>query len=215
MGKPGARCTVCAHERRHQIEIGLVHGVAARVLGERFKLSKDAIHRHAANHLTPAMRAAILAAQKPTAIDLDALRTSESEGILAQLVGQRARLLSHGDLALELGDVKACVAVESALTGNLTLVAKLLGQLVQHHDVRHTSILISPDYLRLRSTLVDALRPYPDAMRAVGAALHRMESDAARDITAAASKGRAPAPMVLEHKPAEPTAAPIIPPPPC
>ena len=74
-------------------------------------------------------------------------------------MGHRARLLSHGDLALELGDVKACVAVESALTSNLTLIAKLLGQLVRHHDVRHTSILISPDYLRLRSTLVDSIRP--------------------------------------------------------
>jgi hypothetical protein len=39
-------------------------------------------------------------------------------------------------------------AVEGAITSNLTLVAKLLGQLIQHHDVRHTSILINPDYLR-------------------------------------------------------------------
>ena len=83
---------------------------------------------------------------------------------------------------------------------------------MRHHDVRHTSILISPDYLRLRSTLVDALRPFPDAMRAVGAALHRMESDAAKDITAAAaSKGRArPEPVLLEHVPT----APAIPSPP-
>jgi hypothetical protein len=76
-------------------------------------------------------------------------------------------------------------------------VAKLLGQLVQHHDVRHTSILVSPDYLRLRATLIDALRTFTEAARAVGAALHRLESEAAKDITAAATKGRAPA--VLEQ----------------
>lgn len=202
-GKKGAPCSVCAHERRHQIEIGLTHGVSARVLGDRFKLSKDAILRHSRNHLTPAMRAAILAAQKPSAIDLDELRTSESEGLLSALVAQRARLHQHGDLALELGDVKACVAVEGAITANLTLVGKLLGQLIQHHDVRHTSILISPDYLRLRATLIDALRPFPDAMRAVGAALHALESDAARDITA-----RKPAALTIEHKP-------TVAPPPC
>jgi hypothetical protein len=45
-------------------------------------------------------RAAILAAQKPTAIDLEALRTSETEG-------------GRGD-------------AEGAITANLTLVAKLL-----------------------------------------------------------------------------------------
>jgi hypothetical protein len=202
LSKPGAKCTVCAHERRHQIDIGLVHQVAARVLAERFGLSKDAIHRHAANHLTPAQRAAILAAQKPSAIDLDALRTSESEGLLAGLVGQRARLLVKADTAMEWGDVKGSVAAENAIASNYTLVAKLLGQLTQTIDVRHTNLLVSPDYLRLRQVLVDTLRAFPLAARAVGAALHQLESDAARDITAA-SKARGREPLVLEHQPAD------------
>jgi hypothetical protein len=201
---------VCSHEARHQIEIGLTHQVPSRVLGQRFNLSHHAILRHAKNHLTPAMRAAILAAQKPTEIDLDALRTSESEGLLAQLVTQRARLQQQGDLALTLGDVRGCVAVESAVTANLTLVAKLLGQLVTHHDVRHTNLLISPDYLKLRQVLLEALRPFPDAARAVGAALHRLESDVAHDITPKAAAAR-----VIEHEPAPPQPHPPLPPPPC
>lgn len=204
MGKTGPRCTVCESEHRHQIDIGLVHGIAARVLGDRFNLSKDAIYRHATNHLTPAQRAAILAQQKPTEIDLDALRERESEGLLASLVAQRARLLVKADTAMEFGDTKGSVAAENAITSNLTLVAKLLGQLVQVHDVRHTNLLASPDYMKLRATLVEALRPFPDAARAVGAALHRLESDAATDITAAARKGwrAASEPLVIEHQPA-------------
>jgi hypothetical protein len=190
----------------------LTHGVAARVLGDRSELSKDAILRHARNHLTPAQRAAILNAQKPTAIDLDALRTSESEGLIASLVAQRARLLVKADFAAEHGDIKGSVAAENAITANLTLVAKLLGQLIQVHDVRHTNLLVSPDYLKLRSTLIAALRPFPDAARAVGEALHRLESDAALDITAAASKGRArPEPVLIEHE----SAVTVLPPPPC
>jgi hypothetical protein len=187
------------------------------VLADRFGLSKDAIHRHAANHLTPAQRAAILAAQRPTEIDLDALRTSESEGLLAGLVAQRARLLVKADAAMEWGDVKGSVAAENAIASNYTLVAKLLGQLIQVHDVRHTNLLVSPDYLRLRGALVDALRPFPEAARAVGAALHRLESDAATDITAAASKGRArPEPVLIEHAPAATVLPPCpIGPPPC
>ena len=202
MGKRGAACTVCAHNSRHQIEIGLVHGMSGTVLGDRFGLSSDAVYRHARNHLSPVQRAAILAAQHPTTIDLDALRTSESEGLLGSLVAQRARLQQHGDKALELEDVRGCVAVESAITANLALTGKLLGQLVTRMDVRHSSVLLTPDYLKLRATLIAALRPFPDAARAVGAALHVLESDAAKDITP--RPGRAPA--MLEH-----VAAPIAP----
>lgn len=200
MGKRGVACSVCAHKARHQIDVGLTHGVSHRVLGGRFGLSHDAIGRHAANHLSPVQRAAILAARKPTEIDLDALRVSESEGLLCQLVAQRARLQTHSELAAELGDVRGAVSAEAGIISNLTLVAKLLGQLVNVHDVRHTSILISSDYLALRQAIVAALRPYPDAARAVGAALHRLEAEAATDISAHSSGRRTDtAPLLIEH----------------
>jgi hypothetical protein len=43
---------------------------------------------------------------------------------------------------------------------------------------------------------VNALQPFPEAARAVGAALHALESKAAADITANASKR----PLMLEAK---------------
>lgn len=188
-----------------------------QALADRFDVSKDAICRHATNHLSPVQRAAILAAQKPTAIDLDALRASESEGLLAQLVTQRARLQGHAELAASLGDVRGAVSAEGAITSNLALVGRLLGQLVQVHDVRHTSILISADYIRLRSAIVAALRPFPEAARAVGAALHALEADAARDITAAAGRAAKSAPALIEHEATAPVPARVrpLPPPPC
>ena len=45
------RCTVCTHEGRRQIEIGLARSVPQKTLAARFGLSHDAICRHAANHL--------------------------------------------------------------------------------------------------------------------------------------------------------------------
>ena len=122
MGKRGTQCAVCASKHRAQVEIGLVHCVPVRVLANRFDLSKDSIARHSANHLTPTQRAALLTASRaPTAVDLEALRTTESEGLLSQLVSQRARLQQSAELALELGDVRASVAAEGAITGNLSL----------------------------------------------------------------------------------------------
>ena len=197
VGKSKA-CTVCESKFRHIIEVGLANGMSGAALAAKYAVSKDAIHRHSKNHLTPVMRAAILTAQAPSAVDLETLRTTETEGLLGHLVAQRARLEKQNEIALEAQDVRAAVAVEGAITSNLTLVAKLMGQLVQVHDVRHSSILISPDYLALRTKLFEALRPFPDAMRAVGAALHTMESDAAKDITSKVAKPK-PAPMLIEH----------------
>ena len=203
MGKSGPPCTICQSPHRHAIDLGLVAGVGRRVLAQRYQLGADAIWRHGRSHLTKPMRAALLAARKPSDIDLDALRESEQAGLLASLVHQRARLQTHVELAAAQGDPKAAIAGEGAITSNLTLVAKLLGQLVQVHDVRHTSILISSDYLVLRQAIVTALKPFPAAASAVGAALAHLEQAAATEITdAAAKRQRAPAGLI-EHDASE------------
>jgi hypothetical protein len=111
------------------------------------KVKGDLASRFRGEIQPPRFRRRILAAEKPSAIDLEALQASESEGLLAQLVTQRARLQTHSELASELGDVKAAVACERAITSNLELVGKLLGTLIQRTEVRSTSILISADYL--------------------------------------------------------------------
>jgi len=167
-----------------------------RILAKRFECSSDALQRHSQRHLTPTQRAAILTAQKPTDVDLEALERSEGEGILSQLVAQRARLQSHIEHAIELGDPRLAIMAESRITQNLELVAKLLGQLVNRHETTHTSILLSPDYIRLRQILVETLRPYPDIAAKVAAALHAIEIDGAKTI--AESKR----PLVINHRPA-------------
>jgi hypothetical protein len=198
LGK-GRDCTVCIHPQRHLIEVGLCYGTPMRVLSKRFGPSFHSIYRHSRHHLSPQLRAAILTAQEPQAIDLEELKASEASGLLAQLVSQRARLQRHSEVAAEIGNIADACRVEGRITDNLRLVAQLLDQLVTHHEVRHTSVLVSADYLALRQALVIALKPYPQAMAAVSAALHRLESEAAQDITARAANGKAP--PLIEHQP--------------
>ena len=114
--------------------------------------------------------------------------------MLAQLVTQRARLQQLSELSAELGDVRGAVAVERAVQGNLELVGRLLQQFTVVHETRSTSILISADYLALRSTILRALQPFPEAMRAVAAALHALETQAAAEIAEAKQ------PLAIEHK---------------
>jgi hypothetical protein len=146
------------------------------------------------------MRAAVQHALHPSAVDLDALKVSEGEGLLHSLVHQRARLAQHIELAVETGDASAAIRGESAVTANLTLVSKLLGVLVNVSEHRHQHLLTHPDYLRLREVLLHALAGFPEARIAVGRALAGIETAAAESIVAAA-KGRArPEPMLLEHE---------------
>jgi hypothetical protein len=196
----GRPCKVCQSDKRNLVEVGLVLGTSLRTLSQRFGLSVDSIFNHKHNHLTPQQRAAILAAVKPSEVDLEELERLESQGLLGALIGQRARLQQIVEMAMELSDLGRCISAERAITENLSLVAKLLGQLVTHHEVRHTSLLISPDYIRLRQAIVQALMAFPDAARAVSAALHRLESEAAKDITENAKRGK---PLLIDSRPLE------------
>jgi hypothetical protein len=155
------------------------------------------------------MRAAILAAQQPQAVDLEQLQRSENEGLLAQLVSQRARLQLTVEQAQSLGDTSGVVRAERAITQNLELVAKLLGQLVQHHQVTHASVLVSPDYLKLRQVLVETLRPHKAAALDVGRALAKLEQEAATTIKAKAAKANG-VPVLIEGR-AEPISPPVPP----
>jgi len=205
MGKHTSRpCTICGHERRYAIELSLVHRIGAGTIARRFNVSIDAVKRHARNHLTPVQRAALLVASKPTAVDLEELRKSEGQGLLASLVAQRARLQTGIELALEAGDANAATRAEHVILQNLTVVGKLLSQFVTHHEIRSTSLLVSPDYLALRSAILRALAPYPDARAAVGRALAELETTAADEIMANAAR---PVPKLIEagpiHSPAD------------
>lgn len=195
MRKPGPICHVCASPHRHLIELALVHRVPARVIAKRFEVSRNSIARHRQRHMSPQQVAAILSAIQPTGIDLEELARSESENLLGSLVAQRARLQMLSELCFEQGAVNAATGVERAITGSLELTSRLLGMIVTHHDVRHTSILVSTDYLRLRQAIMEALRPFPDAARAVSAALAVLETEAAKDITDAKQ------PLLLEASP--------------
>src|SRR6266404_3385596 len=199
---PGS-CQVCNSPHRHSVDVALAHGLGHDAIGKRYGLSPHSVQRHKARHLPPQLLAAVQHALHPSAVDLDALKVSEGEGLLHSLVHQRARLSEHIELAVETGDASAAIRGEAAVTSNLQLVSKLLGVLVNVSEHRHQHLLTHPDYLRLREVLLHALAPFPDARIAVGRALAGIETAAAESIVAAASKRKAhtePALLLLEHE---------------
>ncbi|SRR5258706_12952640 len=182
MSKIGRQCTVCQHRELAGINLGLARGVSVRALATRYRLHRDALYRHRANHLPPQLRASLIAGPDLD-IDLDKLRETESQSLLANLVNLRGRLFSSLDVAEEHGDANMAARVAGALHTNLELTGKLLGDLSSGHT-SVTNVLIQPQYISMRIELVRALAPFPEARTAVAAVLHQIEHKAAEAIKA-------------------------------
>jgi len=180
MLKGVTRCRICAHRERAGIDLGLVRGVSVTALSRRYKVSTDSLYRHQKAHLPPQLRAALIAGPD-LSIDLDKLKETESQSLLANLVALRHRLFASLDVAEEYGDVSMVTRVVGQLHQNLEITGKLLGDLgVGTQNV--TNVLIMPAYVELRVAIVDALRGFPEAAKAVAATLHQIESKAAADV---------------------------------
>ena len=190
----GGLCCVCAHPRRDLVELALVHKLPVRVIAKRFELSKDSrfsppAHAHDARSSSRPSRPR---PTRPRSI------SSSSSGPKAKVCSapswpseQGLQLLS--ELCFEAGELGAATSVERAITNSLELTSKLLGMIVGRTST--TNILISSDYLRLRGAIVAALKPFPEASRAVGTALAELELEAAADIASSEK------PLLLEASP--------------
>jgi hypothetical protein len=200
----GGICSCCTSPHRREIDLALVARVPVDVIAKRFDVSRDSAWRHGKHHLSAVQAAALATQLKPEAIDLEQLQRTEGESLLGQLLAQRATLQTIGQAAFEAKQFQAAIGAERAVTANLDLLSKVLGLIITKHEVRSTSLLISPDYLALRHALVEALKPYPEAMAAVGKALHELEAKAAADIKAKANgASRSSGAILIEHQPEE------------
>ena len=174
------QCTACRHREHAAIDLALSRGVAVSALARRYGVSTDILYRHRKGHIPPQLRAKLIAGPDID-IDLNKLRETESQSLLANLVALRHRLFAALDVAEENGDGFMLTRVSSQLHVNLETTGKLLGDL----GVGATTImniLVQPAYMEMRVELVRALAPYPEARQAVAQVLHAVESKAAADI---------------------------------
>jgi hypothetical protein len=112
----------------------------------------------------------------------------------------------YQDECMEAGAVEQVARLSGVIHKNIELTGRYLGLFAQHHVSSQVNIMISEDYLRLRQALTMALRPFPEARRAVAEELHRIEGEIAGKIVAQAAKQPPPRPSLktidLEPEPA-------------
>jgi hypothetical protein len=152
----------CAHPDRPAIDTALVGGESCRTIASRYgTIGRMALERHAANHLP----ARLVKAQ-------EAEEMAQADDLLAQVRSLQGAALRILDTAEQGGDLKVALSAIREARGNLELLAKLLGELDERPQV---NILVAPEWLSMRTILLGALAPYPEARVAVAGALTRLE----------------------------------------
>jgi hypothetical protein len=176
MGTNGPRCTVCEHADRASIELGLANRVPIRVLGKRYNVHHDAIHRHGHRHMSPELHAQLMTRGRMTPIELENLKVTESEGLLQNLIAVRGRLYGLMDAAELQGDYKGAASIGGIVLKNLEVTARLLGDLKTGSVSVTNNVLVMPEFHALRTSIMQALRAHPDARADVVKALRQFES---------------------------------------
>ena len=160
----GRPCSVCAHPDRPSIDQAMVNRRPFRDIARHFGIGKDAAVRHHDACLPAELTKARQAADVANADDL-----------LTQLRALRTKSLQLMMAAERAGDLRTALAGIRETRATLELLAEMSAQL----DRRPTlNLLIAPEWLLARSTLIAALAPYPEARSAVAARLRALETSA-------------------------------------
>src|SRR5215207_6681275 len=156
------RCTVCDHPERHSIDEVLVTGAPYRSVAKQFELSESAVYRHKTEHLP----AHLLKAREVE-------EAARADDLLDQVRNLQAHALDILERAENAGDLRTALAAISQARGNLELLGKLAGELT---DSPQVNVLVLPEWTRLRTVLLEALTPYPEARASVADRLLELEA---------------------------------------
>ncbi len=148
---------MCAHDARAEIDRALVASEPLRTIADRWSVSKTSLMRHKAEHV-PATLAKAQEAQE----------VARADDLLAGVRALQARTLAILEAAEEASQHRTALAAIREARSNLELLAKLLGELDERPAV---NLVLSPEWLELRTVVVGALEPHPDARGAVLRAL--------------------------------------------
>ncbi len=190
MGYGNPQCKTCRHADVAAVDTMVARGISAAAIARRFALPYESVKRHSKAHIPPDMlkRLQAKALRAENAEALADLRNNAADDLLARVVNTRARLNRILDAAEQTKDWRAAIQAIKALHENHEIVGKLVGELTQGTQILNQSLVVSPDYLKLRALLITALAPFPAARIAVAKALRELEqpsSEAPKQIEAA------------------------------
>ncbi len=155
-------CTVYTHPERETIEKALIEGEPSRALSARYgTVGRMALQRHKAEHLPEKMAKA-----------QEAVEVAQADDLLDQMRGLQARTLAILEAAEETHQYRTALAAIREARSNLELLAKLLGELDERPVM---NVLVSAEWVMVRTAMMEALGPYTQARVAVAEHLSELE----------------------------------------
>ena len=160
----GRTCTVCSHKDVEEINRLLLSGPSLRTIAAQFNLTKTSLIRHRESHI-PDLLLKSNDIQNITSADALLARLEEEAGFVRDM---REAAKAEGDIEL------ALKAVDRALKC-VDLYAKIRGliQTQPQVNLQQVNIYDNPEWVELRTLIITALDPYPEARAAVVHAIRK------------------------------------------
>lgn len=158
------KCTICIHEQREAIEADLLKGGSYRDVAKQWQVSYSALHRHSQTCIPRAVAAAKQQGES--------LSAAAGDDLLSKVAELESKAKNIGKQAEDKGDLKTALAAIRELTRIIELQARLAGEIKE----QTINVLVtSPDWLAMRTLIMQALEQHPTAKRAVAIALTQAE----------------------------------------
>jgi len=186
-------------------------GASLDSLAEKFKVSRDAIHRHWTKHVHDDAKAGYLVG--PAQMEaLHAKAAAEGESVVDYFRIIRTALMASMTACSEAGDARGVALVSNSLVSVLEKIGKVTGEIAsiaQNNTVNiqnNVAIVNSPAFAKVQAVILRALAPHGAARAAVVEALRELDADEA---SAPVVPQRAP--VVIDHVPTLPPCPVLLP----
>jgi|SRR5215218_6268201 len=152
-------CTICSHEKRYEIDSILVdRSKPYRDMAGQFGVSKTAIGRHVSEgHISELI-----------ALAADAERSAKADTLLDRVEALHGRIEAFLDRMEETENYGAILGAFRELRANLELIGGVTKQLDRTPTL---NLHLNPEWLEIRTAIVLALDPHPEARESVLRAL--------------------------------------------
>ncbi len=149
-------CTVCSHKDVDEINRLLLCSDSYRDIARQFGLSKDAVARHKESHI-----AGLLSKSTELKAEVESTQGTQTLAEVRELKVKALEILAEAQGA---GDLKTALMGIREARSCLELCMKAEGQI---RDSPQITIINNPEWVELRTLIIGALEPYPEAREAV------------------------------------------------
>lgn len=146
-------CTVCNNKDVDEINRLLISGESYRSIAKQFEASESAVYRHNESHIPDLLL---------KSNDLQVVVSANS--LTSQIEEIRGKIKSLLQQAIETDNLRDAHNFVGDTLRQIELEGKILGQI---QDQPTINILINPEWIELKTLIVTALKPYPEALEAV------------------------------------------------